>query len=170
MHAGVYCCYSVSAHSWGSRQRHAHQQWEQDLVACHPDSGCHYPVDGRVWTGCGVLWQKKRRVSISWYHLFYVCKFLLNNILRLFYFSLRVTVSGKKKLRQSTMHSVAKETSLGPVVAQSHLRDMARPPTVRPPTAVEPGNAGGQGNAGGRQQSVSGEALLEFQDLTDYNK
>ncbi|XP_064384495.1 uncharacterized protein LOC135333455 [Halichondria panicea] len=80
-----------------------------------------------------------------------------------------VTVSGKKKLRQSTMHSVAKETSLGPVVAQSHLRDMARPPTVRPPTAVEPGNAGGQGNAGGRQQSVSGEALLEFQDLTDYN-
>ena len=75
-----------------------------------------------------------------------------------------MTVSGKKKLRQSTMHNVAKETSLGPVVAQSHLRDMARPPTVRPPTAVEPGNAGG------RQQSVSGEALLEFQDLTDYNK
>ena len=68
------------------------------------------------------------------------------------------------------MHGITKETSLGPVVAQSHLRDMARPPTSIPPTAAEPDNAGGVGNAGERPRSVSGEALLEFQDLTDYNK
>ncbi len=184
MHAGVYCCYSVSAHSeGGGGDRHAHQQWEQDLVACHSRNWCYYRVDDRHWTGFSFLWRKKGKVInfLCIYtdmlppclNLCIIIQLLLINfscVVRTLYFSLRVTVSGKKKLRQSTMHGITKETSLGPVVAQSHLRDMARPPTSIPPTAAEPDNAGGVGNAGERPRSVSGEALLEFQDLTDYNK
>ncbi len=75
-----------------------------------------------------------------------------------------MTVSRKRKSRHITMHVVAKETSSGPVSAQVHLRDIATP--LRPPT--ESGrNAGGNES---RLQSVTGEALLEFQDLTDSHR
>lgn len=61
------------------------------------------------------------------------------------------------------MYAYSKARSSGPVSAQTHLRDLARPPTRRPSSDLEDREQD-------KMQSVSEEALLEFHDLTDYNE
>ncbi len=89
----------------------------------------------------------------------------MNICTNVIYVIYRVTVSRTRKSRQLTMHDVAKETSRGPVRAQVHLRDVASPTSHGP--LSEDTNARSNQN---RPLSITEEAMLEFQDLTDYHR
>ena len=84
--------------------------------------------------------------------------FLPTAALDMFHSHFRYTVTEGKKARLSMMHDISKDTSKGPVSAQTCLRDLARP-VEHPPAAVR--------RREGPERPRS-EALLEYHDLTDY--